>query len=52
MDTSSWAIVLGGLAGIITVIYLARRMFRGGVEISAELCPHGYDWDYCPVCRH
>lgn len=22
------------------------------IEKDNELCPHGYDWDDCPDCRH
>ena len=30
---------------------LPADLLRKASEVSA-LCPHGYDWDECPDCRH
>lgn len=36
------------------VIYEKKRWFRQPAlrVMVVETCPHGADWDYCPVCCH
>lgn len=45
--------ILGFIVGMIaaTVIFMAYS--RSDVaEPEQDLCPHGDDWDYCPICCH
>jgi len=48
------------LAILFVVLWLALFCYNLGYRDGCEqihgpvdfLCPHGNDWDYCPVCCH
>ena len=51
------AAVIGLVLGFLLYRDAFRRGYRMGFEHGAvaerqRLCPHGWEWDDCPDCRH
>ena len=51
MDIATWIIVVFSL---LLGMRLGRWAERSKMdrEEQDKPCPHGYDWDDCPDCRH
>jgi hypothetical protein len=55
MDIETWMIVVFSLLlGMRLGMGLGRSVERSkrDREEKDKPCPHGYDWDDCPDCRH